>query len=126
MPLNKTTILPTDDDELATRILKELIHEEPKVLLLVLGAGKASEQFATRADKLAGAEKEPRWVVWIRNPDAVQDTLDALSVNGKLEKKLKNAHGLALSLVDEICDVIEDANPSLVRILAAYLRAETK
>ena len=72
MDLWKTTILPTDDSALAQRMLRDLIYEEPHVLMVVLGTGDEANTFAERASRNAGAQTEPWWVVWARRPDGIK------------------------------------------------------
>ena len=55
MPFEKTTFLPPGDPELARELLNELIHEELKVLMLVLGSSDDARILAERGNKSAGA-----------------------------------------------------------------------
>jgi len=125
MAFRKTTILPTDDRDLARRMFKDLVHEEPHVLLVVLHTGKDAEVFAQRADKMSGKEGEPRWVVWARNPDDIAVNIAALTGANKLGA-LPRVRGFSLSLSDDVRDVItmDEPLPSLLRIFLAYARAE--
>ena len=59
MELLKTTILPTDDKDLAMRMFRELIFEKPAVLMVVRGIDADAETFVQRADRLAGEETDP-------------------------------------------------------------------
>ena len=61
MPFEKTTFLPPGDPELARELLNELIHEELKVLMLVLGSSDDARILAERGNKSAGAINEPFW-----------------------------------------------------------------
>lgn len=123
MPLTQTTILPTDDPALARRMLEELIHEEPLVLLVVQGADDVAERTVRRADKLASL---PRWVVWARHADDIAPVRETLQGDPDLIAELADAQAFALSLSDTVQDVIraEEPAPDLVRLLLAFLRAE--
>lgn len=123
--LRKTTILPTDDPALAEKMLRHLIHEEPHVLLIVLGNSAEAEVFAQRADKMSGAPEEPRWVAWARDPSAVQTVIDELVVSKSLEGKMKNALGLVLSMTDVVREVFPGPDsPDLFAIYKAFKKAE--
>jgi len=128
MDLRKTTILPTDDPKLAVRLLEQLIHERPLVLLVILGTGPDAETFVQRADGLAGKPEEPRWVAWVRQPGDVQSVLDSLNGTPSLLKAIPSCRGFALSLTDEVRDVIRVSEPvpDLVRVFQAFARAEKK
>ena len=58
MPFEKTTFLPPGDPELARELLNELIHEELKVLMLVLGSSDDARILAERGNKSTGAINE--------------------------------------------------------------------
>ena len=128
MELKKTTILPSDEKSLARRMFNELVHEEPYVLMVVLGKGREAETFVQRAAKLSGAEGEPRWVVWVRKPEQIADLICALQGSDRLGQDLGQIRGFSMSLTDSVRDVIPASEPvpSLSRILLAYVRAEGK
>jgi len=126
MFLEKTTVLPTDDADLAVRMFRQVVFEEPRVVMVVLGAGAEAETFATRADRLAGTLDEPRWVLWARNPDDVKDEIAELKGSAALKRGLIRSRGFSLALDDEVRDVIRASEPvpSLTRVFEAYARAE--
>ena len=126
MDFKKTTILPSDEKDLARRMFNELVNEQPHVLMVVLGKGTDAETFVQRAAKLSGAETEPRWVVWARKPDQISDLILALHGSDKLGQDLSQVRGFSISLTDSVRDVIPTSEPvpNLTRILLAYIRAE--
>ena len=126
MDFRKTTILPSDEKDLARRMFNELVNEQPHVLMVVLGKGPDTETFVQRAAKLSGAEGEPRWVVWARKPDQISDLIQALQGSDKLGQDLSLVRGFSSSLTDSVRDVIPTSEPvpNLTRILLAYIRAE--
>jgi len=126
MEIHKITILPTDDKALARKMLINLIEEQPYILMVVLHKGPNAEKFVDRASKLAGAENEPRWVVWVRKVDQIEDILRELKNHDRLPVDLNEAQGFSTSLGDEVRDVIlmEDSPPDIVRVMLAYARAE--
>ena len=50
-----------------------------QVLLVVLDNTSDAEQTAILANKMAGEMDEPRWVIWIRRQDQIQEHLDQIS-----------------------------------------------
>ncbi|HCA79253.1 MAG TPA: hypothetical protein DEP53_05910 [Bacteroidetes bacterium] len=128
MELKKTTILPTDDAALANRLFKHLIDEVPTVLFIVFGIGEEAEILVQRADKLAGAENEPRRVVWARRPELVASVLSTLKGETEMVAKIVSlqVRAFTLSLSDVVKDLLtlDEPLPSLTRVLKAYVRAE--
>lgn len=123
MDLWKTTILPTDDAQLAQRVLRDLIYEEPLVLLVVLGTGEEANTFVERASRNAGARNEPWWVVWARKPKAMQPVLDDLT--GKKLGDVDKLRGFTLSMSDRVVDtfLLSDPVPDQLAILTAFMRS---
>ncbi len=126
MNLLKTTILPTDDADLAQRLFRHWVYEVPRVLFVVLGTGPKAEALTQRADTLAGLPPDPRWVIWARFPEQLVPVVSAFS--GKKPTLTGPAvdRAFALSLTDNVRDVLTAAEPEpdLVRVLQAYARAE--
>lgn len=120
MTCEKITFLPPCDPELDRELLNELIHEELKVLMLVLGSSDDARILAERGNKSAGAINEPFWVVWIRAPEAVDDVLAGLQdPRGLL---VEGALGIVLTFNDEIHTVFTSL-PSSLKILSAFVNA---
>jgi K+-sensing histidine kinase KdpD len=125
--LERTTILPTDDKNLARAMFRELVHEQAKVLLVVLGTGKEAEATVQRADKLARSAPL-RWVCWARKPLHVQEDVRELKDSGSLADELEATRVFATSFGDEVRDKISASEPvpSMTRLLLAYARAEVQ
>lgn len=128
MVMKKTTILPSDEKKIARRMFTELVHESPHILMVVLHKGTDSETFARRAANLTGNEDEPRWVVWARKPEQVEDLILALDGADQLGNDLARIRGFSTSLSDVVRDVISVSEPvpSLTRVMLAFVRAERK
>ena len=126
MELLKTTILPTDDKKLALRIFRHLIFEKPHVILVVLGRGKEAEIFVDHAYRLAADANSPRWVVWARKPEQIEEVVNQLQGPQELLDTIKTSRGFSLALTDEVRDFIKDTEsvPDLVRVLKAFAKAE--
>jgi hypothetical protein len=126
MELYKTTILPTDDDAIAKKIFESLVFEQPYCVLVVLGKGPDAEKFVESASKLTGEPRDPRWVVWAREPRQIKATLSGLSGAEDVLEQLDSARGFCLSIFDEVRDVIKGSEdvPNLTRILLAFGRGE--
>jgi len=128
MELLKTTILPTDDKKLAVSMFRQLIFERPAVLMVVRGKDTEAETFVQRADRLAGDATDPRWVVWARKPEQIEEVVQELEGPKNLLDEIPTSRGFSLSLTDEVRDVITGSEPvpDLVRVLKAFAKAETK
>lgn len=126
MELIKTTILPTDEKKLALDMFRQAVFEKPRVLLVVRGKGSDAETFVRRADRLAGDANDPRWVVWARRPEQIQEAIGELKGPSDLLSEIPAARGFSLSLTDEVRDVVKGTEPvpDLVRVLEAFARAE--
>ncbi len=127
MSLFKTTILPTDSKKDAIDMLSELIFDEPLVLLVVLGRSDAAQRLVQRADKMTGAMDEPRWVIWARRPNQIEEVVALLQNNTQLVANFQNALAFSLSFSDTVRDLIlaTDPEPDMVRILESFIKAES-
>ncbi|MDZ4782571.1 MAG: hypothetical protein SGJ19_20180 [Planctomycetia bacterium] len=125
MMLRKTTIIPTDDADLAQKLMRHLIFEEAHVLMVVLGDDALAEQTVRRADKLTGSLVEPRWIAWLRKPELVQNLLNELKVTEAQRDKLRGAIACTLSFNDVVCDIVPAApKPDMFRLRDAFKAAE--
>jgi len=126
MELLKTTILPTDDKRLAVDMFRQLIFDRPAVLIVVRGKDTEAETFVQRADRLAADASDPRWVVWARRPEQVEEVVQQLKGAGNLLNEIPTSRGFSLSLSDEVRDVVTGSEPvpDLVRVLKAFAKAE--
>lgn len=127
MSLFKTTILPTDSKKDAINMLSELIFDEPLVLLIVLGKNDAASRLVQRADKLTGTLDEPRWIVWARRPEQIEEVVALLQNNNQLVANYQAALAFSLSFSDTVRDLImqTDPEPDMVRILESFIKAES-
>jgi hypothetical protein len=79
--LKNTLILPTDDPDLAARLLRQAIDDLDVILMLVFGTGADVEQIVAWADQLCNKSNfgigNFRRVVWI--PDLGQPVRDVLA-----------------------------------------------
>jgi hypothetical protein len=125
MDLWKTTILPSDRQDLARKIFSQLVNDEPHVLMVVLGTGPDAEQLVDRASKNAGAQEGPIWVVWARKPKHIEELLRGLQGAETLDPDLDTIRGLTLSFADSIVEIFPAADPvpDNLKIVTAYARA---
>lgn len=123
---NKTTILPVEDVALAKELFQRLIHEEAKILLIVLGSDMEAKTTVERASKLAGLDFEPHWVVWIRNPAPLEDDIMQLKGAQDAIADLSSTRLFALNFSDVVKDVIriDEGIPDFTRIQLAWMNAE--
>ena len=123
--LVKTIELPPGDVATARRIFAEAVHDEPFVLLVVLGDDVDAGDLVERADKVAGAPDDLRHVVWMRNPMNHREQITALVSSDLLDGK--DVLAFCTNFDDVICDVIErsEAPVKFRRIIRAFTRGET-
>lgn len=128
MELLKTTILPTDEKKLALDMFRQLVFESPHIILVVCGRGPDAETVVQRADRLAFDENDPRWVIWARKPEQIEEAVGELTGPPDLLGAIPASRGFSLSLTDEVRDVIRDSEPvpDLLRIDKAFTKAEKK
>ena len=128
MALFQTTILPTDDPVLARNMFTEMIHEQPWILMVVLGTSAEAEQTVQRADRMAFHQGDEGWrVVWARQPADIQVVCDALQADpAALKALVSTSRAFVTSLSDVVRDVIrgDEPPPSNTRLLKAFLTAE--
>lgn len=123
--LRRTTILPTDSGADARRMLRELIHDEPLKLFIVLGKGQEAETLAHRASVLSGTDVDARWVVWGRKPDQIEEVIAELDRGNRAEADVVDSRGFVTSLADSVVDVIGQADRfDLIRVLRAWAAAD--
>ena len=126
MYIEKTTPLPTDDIALADAILDCYLHEQQKVLFIVLGDDMYSRRLVQKADLWAGLIEEPRWLMWVRNRAHVKQLMVDIKDPNKLIKNWDNVLAFTVSINDNICDVINNTTEEIKssQIIKAYARAE--
>jgi hypothetical protein len=111
----------------ARRIFKDLIGQ-PIVLFVIWGDDPAAEAIVAIASGLAGAEGDPRGVVWARRPSHLTQAVAQLS-EAKPGFRTQIAKGTAAAFTLSSGGKIQDVIPSgeeadEVRIERAYERAE--
>ena len=123
----KTTVLPTDAPDEALRIFKAMLGQ-PIVLFVVWGDGPAAEAIVSTASGLAGAEGDPRGVVWARRPGDLTQAVAQLS-EAQPGFRAQIVRGTAAAFTMSSGGKIQDVIPSgeeadEVRVERAYERAE--
>jgi hypothetical protein len=120
----KTTELPPGDAATARRMFEELIHREAHVLFVVLGDDLAAADLVERADKVAGAPEDLRWVVWMRNSSNHHQQIGELESSDLLDGK--DVRAFCTNNDDAICDVIlrSEEPVKFRRILQAFAKGE--
>jgi hypothetical protein len=123
--LVKTIELPPGDAATARRRFAEAVHNEPFVLLVVLGDDVDASELVERADKVAGAPEDLRYVVWMRNPLNHREQITDLQSSAMLDGK--DVLAFCTSFDDLVCDVIERSESPVKfrRIIRAFIRGES-
>jgi hypothetical protein len=123
--LVKTIDLPPGDAATARRLFREVVHDEPFVLLVVLGDDASAGQLVERADKVAGAPDDLRHVVWMRNPKNHSKQITDLVSSDLLDGK--DVLAFCTNNDDIVCDVIErsEAPVKFRRIISAFIAGES-
>lgn len=127
MLTTSTTILSTTKRQ-AVEEFRHWVHDEPVILLVILGEGPEVETMVERADKVAAqlAKNFPGLphVVWARNPAQLREDLAGLDGPATLKAKLATCRAFALNLTDKLVDVIPASEPTdLVRLFQALNKA---
>ena len=127
-PYQKTLFIPSDNGMFAQKTFQEALEKLDQVLLVVLDTTSEAEQTAILANKMAGEMDEPRWVIWVRRPDQIQEHLDQLSDPQSLINDWDSVLAFSLSRADrEIRFVIPTGNgpATNVQMFDAYNKAST-
>lgn len=127
MLTTNTTILGATKSG-AVEEFRHWVHDEPVILLVILGQGPEVETLVERADKVATqlCKTFPGLphVVWARDPAQLRDDLAELEGTAALKAKLPNSRAFALNLTDKVVDVIQSHEPvDIVRIFQALNKA---
>jgi hypothetical protein len=128
MEFRKTIVLPVNNAEEARRLFRQMVDDEPFVLMVVLGDAPAVEGVVSKAGKFAGADDEPRRVIWARRLEDVAPEIERLKeAQGGFRNVILSggARAFSTSIGDEIRDVITvDEIVDNVRVVEAYACAE--
>ena len=110
MELYKTTILPVDDRELAKKMFRGILYNQPFVLFVAIGSEKAIEDLVTLADTIAGGgfHETDRRVVWLRDAALAKYVFDGVECEESIPSPLEsNVAGFFVNLNDKACDSIQ-------------------
>jgi hypothetical protein len=126
MELKITTIIPTDDEEIAGKLLNNLIYNQAVVLGIIVGNDSWSINIIQKTDKVAWSRNQVRRAVWIRNPEIVRTILQALFSKSGKTMPADQSYLITTSMDDRIFDLItsSEPDPDYVRIDKAFLLAE--
>jgi len=127
MLTTNTTILGVTRSQ-AVEEFRHWVHDEPVILLVILGQGPEVETLVERADKVATqlCRNFPGLphVVWARDPSQLSQELAELEGSAALKAKLGNGRAFALNLTDKLVDVIQANEPAdMVRIFQVFNKA---
>jgi len=127
MLTTNTTILSATKSQ-AVEEFHHWVHDEPVILLVILGEGPEVETLVERADKVAAQLSKSfpglPHVVWARDPAQLREDLAELEGSATLKAKLATGRAFALNLTDKLVDVIQANEPAdLVRIFQALNKA---
>ncbi|QQS30406.1 MAG: hypothetical protein IPM47_05520 [Sphingobacteriales bacterium] len=122
MLLLKTLILPTDDSELASSLLRDFLTNSKYILFIVLGDDSKARETVELADKRSGKIEEPQWVVWVRNPKTLTAVLETLKLSdANLLKDWSKVLAVCVNPKSTICFVCENLKvPDRVVVLEAF------
>jgi len=128
MGLDRTLLIPGDDEEFAGELFRQVIEDEDCLLVVVLGDDDKSHQAAKCADARAQVVMYGyrRKVVWIRDRNLLaEQILNLKKGTASLSKtSLKNVVAFSVSLADAVMDVVNAREPiDFVRFEKAFLKA---
>lgn len=126
MHLEKTLILPTDDAQLSSALLRDYLGTIKKILFIAIGDDKRTRDTVLKADKLAGKMEDPRWVVWVRSRSKAKSALQEMKLlDATTLKDWSKVLALSVNFKNTVCDVLgNEADPNFTRIFEAYAKSE--
>jgi len=133
MRLDRTIIIPNDDNELAQRLFKSVVDDEDVLVVVVLGDGEEKEKIVELADKRARVVVQGfgRKVIWIRNVSNLETeirnlTLESEEAKEKMgaDKALTDIALFSISLTNTVMGVIKNNEKiNILRIDRVFIRA---
>lgn len=127
MELKATTILPADDMESASRMMKDLINDQAVVLGVVVGSDDWCKYLIKSVDSIALNHPENWRSVWIKNPEPVYEILQTLFGNSKgIHLPEQKPFFFTVSLSHKVCDLLLPGKPilNISRVVDAFISAE--
>jgi hypothetical protein len=122
MRLDRTILLPTDDVNLACRLLNSVVFDEDCIVTIVFGDTEEAKNAVVKADRRAGAVLAGigRKVAWARQPSAINNILDKIqpgfTTNGVV--------AISVSLANKVADTLRTGETiDFARIEQLFLRA---
>ncbi len=128
MQLKRTLIIPTDDIDLARDMFNDLVYEQDKLMVIVLGDDDEARLAIKYADSrarlvVAGFERSS---VWIRDKQLLAKEIMALKNASELfpTDGIDSVVALSVSIADKVADVIRSGSEiDFVRVELAYAKA---
>lgn len=128
MELNKTIIIPTDNQQLAQQLFNSVVYEEDTLVLVVLGEDEKAIKAVKGADRMSQLviQGYKRKVIWIRDRAVLSDEIEALKPGDEdiSQADLENVVGFSISLAETVMDIIgTDDDINILRMEMAFLKA---
>lgn len=128
MTLERTTIIPTEDQQQAQELFKNAIDEEDKLVMVVIGDDETAEKVVKEADRVADVVIAGfgRKVVWIKNKMFLEEKIKALKA-GAVDISNEDLSGIvafSLSLDKTVMYIIRTTDDDIeFRVERAFLAA---
>ncbi|MCW5520646.1 hypothetical protein J1N09_12400 [Aureitalea sp. L0-47] len=131
MNLKRTTIIPTDDPNLAKQLFQSFIEKEMLVLMIIIGDTDTIRTAMPTADSLAHKIyfNMERWVLWVRDYEVLRGTLEqklAESPNTK-DMDYDDIKCFSLSPIQDLADGVIQKNGVLdyVSLQQSFFKAQS-
>lgn len=128
MTLERTVIIPAENQELAQRLFKTIIYDEDVLVVVVLGNDPISEQAVKCADKRAKVVVQgfERKVAWIQDRDTLANKIRQLKP-GQADISKEDLAGVvafSVSLGNTVMDIVRvNEEINFLRMDIAFLEA---
>ncbi|MGK7391839.1 MAG: hypothetical protein ACNS60_15920 [Candidatus Cyclobacteriaceae bacterium M2_1C_046] len=126
--MKNTTILPIDDQDLATEIFNDQLHQKAEITMIILG-GKDFLPDVKKADRLAGEAyfNIKRHVIWIRDRNILKGILNShlSKFSGYQTSKYDHVNIFTMTPIDDrVADIIyAEDTIDYIRLNLAFLKA---
>ena len=128
MELEKTTIIPMEDQQQAQELFKNAIAGENVLVMVVLGDDDAANRVVKEADRTAkeGVQMGERKVIWIKDKTFLEEEIKALNAGAVdiSDEDLTGIVAFSISRAKNVMCIIRNTDDVLeLRVGSCFLEA---